>query len=121
MKTDKILATVSFQSYKSYVLPLEEAQKIQSIIAKHVVGVADNLYDIRHKGHSCYLVTEASAPDVRVIGRSDMESYIDATMLSDKEATAWKETHKNNYHDDHDDGYAEVMDPKLWQEVRGRE
>jgi len=118
MKTDKILAAVSFQSYRSYVLPLEEAQKIQSIIAKHVVGVADNLYDIRHKGRSCCLVTEASIPDVICITKSSMESYIDATMLSDKEVTAWKETHKNNYQDNEN---AEVMDPELWQEVRGRE
>ena len=118
MKTDKILATVSFQSYKSYVLPLEEAQKIQSIIAKHVVGVSDNLYDIRHKGDSCYIVTEASIPEVNGITRSKLESYIDATMLSDKEVTAWKETHKNNYQDNEN---PEVMDPKLWQEVRGRE
>ena len=118
MKTDKILATVSFQSYKSYVLPLEEAQKIQSIIAKHAVGMSDNLYDIRHKGRSCYLVTEASIPDVRGISKSELEVYIDATLLSDTEVTAWKETHKNNYQDNQN---AEVMDPKLWQEVRGRE
>ena len=118
MKTDKILATISFTSYKSYVLPLKEAQKIQSIIAKHVVGVSDNLYDVSHKGHRCYLVTEANAPDVHVVSKSSMERYIDATMLSDKEVAAWRETHKNNYQDNEN---AEVMDPKLWQEVRGRE
>lgn len=114
IKEGTVLATLSVSSYEDMLLPLEEAQKIQTIIAKHCLGTYQEPYNLRRNGaYTTVIKRFTKQPELRVRDDWCMSKAIDATSLTEKQYADWLDAHKDGAGDD------AIMDPELWLNMRG--